>query len=100
MIHARTDYDRIQDPAVENPALLAPGCSPIAPDDPVFLIRAGDRCSTAALHAWANHLDRMGGDPEIADHVRDWAERMADWRREHGGKVPDAPHNVLRELVE
>ena len=41
MIHARVDYNRIQDPALENPSLLAGNSKPIASDEPVFLLRAG-----------------------------------------------------------
>ena len=49
MKHARDDYNHIQDPANLIPA-----------DEPVFLIRAQDQVSGAAVRAWA-HLHRLNG---------------------------------------
>lgn len=43
MIHARSDYNRIQDPAVDDPSLLSEGSTPIGVDEPVFLLRAKDQ---------------------------------------------------------
>lgn len=98
MIHARTDYDRIQDPALHDASLLSEGSTPFGEDEPVFLIRAKDMCGAAAVMAWADENDRMGGDPAISAHVRRWAEKMTAWRvREaDGGKMPSAPRSVLR----
>ena len=53
MIHARSDYDRIQDPAVNDPSLLSEGSTPIGEDEPVFLIRAKDKYAVMCLQAWA-----------------------------------------------
>ena len=97
MLHARTDYDRIQDPALEDPSLLAEGSSPIGEDEPVFLIRAKDKCGPKTLLAWAEELDRIGGDREISSHVRYWAAKMIIWQRDNESKIPDAPHSVLRD---
>lgn len=94
MIHARTDYNRIQDPAVSNPE-LATGGTPIAADEPVFLIRGKDACAGAALRAWADRLMEIGGDMETAEHVRMWAVRMEQWQISHGGKTPDTPGHLL-----
>ena len=50
MKHARSDYDRIQDP------------SRIIPEDePVFLLRAQDISAPAAVEKWADEHLRHGG---------------------------------------
>lgn len=105
MIHARIDYDRIQDPALSDPSLLSEGSTPIAEDEPVFLIRGRDVCAFAALAAWAEELEVQSSDNEgrvpasvceVADHVRAWSLVMRRYQREHGAKIPDAPREVLR----
>ncbi len=48
MIHARPDYNRIQDPD-----------NLIPDDEPVFLLRAKDRTAPAAVDAWANLAEIM-----------------------------------------
>jgi len=104
MIHARADYNRIQDPAVDKPS-LAPGSTPIAEDEPVFLLRARDQCAPAALLAWAYELETVaakylvGADYDdaikTATHVRNWSERMRQWGRKNGVKIPDTPEGQL-----
>ena len=88
MIHARADYNRIQDPAVDNPALLAAGTSAIAADEPVFLLRARDITSAATVRAWA-HLNRqLGGSTDAINSALYQAERMEQWA---GRKLADIP---------
>jgi hypothetical protein len=104
MIHARADYNRIQDPAVDNPSLAA-GSTPIGEDEPVFLLRARDQCAPAALLMWASQLEHAAGqcltgtDKEeaikTAEHVRDWANRMKQWGWKNGVKIPDVPEGQL-----
>ena len=58
MIHAREDYNRIQDPINE-----------IQSDEPVFLIRAQDVCAADTMRFWAAlHLSK-GGDPEMYKQI-------------------------------
>jgi hypothetical protein len=81
MKHARADYDRIQDPARLIPA-----------DEPVMLFRAQDRAAPAALRAWADENDRLGGDPGMSQKARDHADAMDAYREAHGGgKLADMP---------
>ncbi len=87
MIHARTDYDRIQDP--ENK---------IGEDEPVFLLRAKDVLAPEIVYAWAMRLDVMGGDKELVEHVKDWSSKMRKWQQDNESKVPDTPIADLREL--
>ena len=49
MIHAREDYNRIQDPAGK-----------IGEDEPVFLLRAKDSLAPAMVENWASALQASG----------------------------------------
>lgn len=78
MIHARSDYNRIQDPA-----------GLIAEDEPVFLLRAKDKLAPAILEAWARALEDAGGDKDMVNMAFDHAELMRSWQETNGSKVPD-----------
>lgn len=80
--HARSDYDRIQDPAYE-----------IGEHEPVFLIRAKDAVSGDAVRAWADLHERAGGDPAMSDCARRHAALMDDWVEK---LTADAPQGTLR----
>lgn len=77
MIHAREDYDRIQDPSDKIPD-----------DEPVFLIRAQDMISGDVLRDYSNRLERLNGDPVIIADVREHADKMDAWNIK---KMPDLP---------
>lgn len=79
MIHARDDYNRIQDPAVDNPSMLGAGSTPIAEDEPVFLIRAQDQVSAEAVRYWAYLNETSGGDYEASRLARQQANAMDAW---------------------
>lgn len=53
MIHARSDYNRIQDPALQDPRLRKEGTTPIMQDEPVFLLRAQDKTAAEVVRFWA-----------------------------------------------
>ncbi|MBD3352790.1 MAG: hypothetical protein GF364_14980 [Candidatus Lokiarchaeota archaeon] len=78
MIHARKDYDRIQDPA-----------NKIAEDEPVFLLRAKDQTAPGILMKWATELINRGGDKKMAKMVTDHAVKMVEWQEKNGCKLPD-----------
>ncbi len=80
MLHARKDYDRIQDPE-----------GLIPEDEPVFLLRAKDILAPGILIHWASELVIRGGDKEMASIVVKHAKKMIDWQEEHGCKLPDLP---------
>lgn len=88
MKHAREDYNRIQDPALHDSSLLSPGSTPIAEDEPVFLLRAQDWTAPQAVLAWARM--QQEGSP-AADLARQHAERMREWQMAHGCKMADLP---------
>lgn len=84
MLHARTDYDaRIQDSDSLIPA-----------NEPVFLIRAQDPLSEIVLKNYADLHELIGGPSELADTVREHANRMALWKNKK--ELADAPEEVLK----
>jgi hypothetical protein len=83
MKHARSDYDRIQDPE-----------GLIPEDEPVFLIRAQDKNAPAAVRAWAAIARQNGAADNIVTMATLHAERMEWWQLDHGSKTPDAPEGI------
>lgn len=77
MFHARSDYNRIQDPAGLIPA-----------DEPVFLIRAQDMTGGDAVRAWADLNDVVGGDPRASALAREQAARMDAWPKKGPADLP------------
>jgi hypothetical protein len=78
MIHAREDYNRIQDPADRIPS-----------DEPVFLIRGQDRAAPGAIEAWANLAEAYGAAPDILAAARGHAAMMREYQSACANKVPD-----------
>lgn len=78
MIHARADYNRIQDPSGK-----------IGEDEPVFLLRAKDSLAPGILMMWATELINRGGDKKMAKMVTDHAVKMVEWQEKNGCKLPD-----------
>ena len=78
MIHARGDYDRIQDPAGK-----------IGVDEPVFLVRAQDISAPATLRFWAEENHRNGGDIALSELAESTADLMEDWQKSHNAKAAD-----------
>lgn len=76
MKHARSDYDRIQDPANLIPV-----------DEPVFLLRAQDKLAWHVVKIYA-FCAELAGDHEIARISREHAKKMKEW---HVKKTPDLP---------
>jgi hypothetical protein len=68
MLHARPDYNRIQDPA-----FLIPN------DEPVFLIRGQDKLGPDTVLYWAEGNEAIGGDPELTLLARRHAGLMNRW---------------------
>jgi hypothetical protein len=81
MLHARSDYDEIQDPRPDG----------IPADEPVFLLRARDVTAPHVVEEWARGVVEAGGDPRSAAGAAAWAEAMRTWQKSHGSKVPDLP---------
>jgi hypothetical protein len=77
MLHARSDYDRIQDPA-----------GLIPQDEPVMIFRAQDSVAWLAVAYYADMLEAAGGDMEMVRICREHAKRMRYWPVK---KLPDLP---------
>ena len=80
MIHARKDYDRIQDPEGKIPE-----------GEPVFLLRAQDAVAPQVVEIWAIAAHNAGADGDIVQHAYEHAQVMRKWQAEYGSKVPDMP---------
>ena len=77
MLHARPDYNRIQDPEKKIPE-----------DMPVFLLLGKDKHASKAVRFYADEVEKDNGDPEIVRLARQHADLM-DALPEH--KSPDIP---------
>lgn len=77
MLHAREDYNRIQDPE-----------DLIPEDEPVFLLRAQDDIAARVVRYWADQAEEAGANPDIVARARAHAEKMEAWQTK---KVPDMP---------
>lgn len=79
MKHARSDYDRIQDPENKIPI-----------DEPVFLLRAQDQLACMAVMFYAE-LCRKHQAPSVAAKAKAHADAMARWPKK---KLPDVPEGA------
>lgn len=95
MIHARSDYNRIQDPAVNDPSLLSDGSTPIGDDEPVFLVRAKDQAFIDVVGAWIESHRKAGGSDQMIEAAAFHLGTALHWRSKHGTKVADAPAECL-----
>ena len=79
MLHARKDYNRIQDPENKIPK-----------DEPVFLLRGQDALAAVTLRNYADRVEnfKQKGWRKIVVATREQADRMDDW---HKNKFPDMP---------
>ena len=64
MLHARADYNRIQDPA-----------KAIPDEEPVFLLRAQDKTAAATVRHWAS----LQVNEDIAEMAMEHANLMDEW---------------------
>lgn len=84
MLHARKDYNRIQDP--ENK---------IGKDEPVFIVRAKDVFSTKAMEAWADavlfegNLQSNKGLKEMAAMIYEHIGKTIKWQNQNSCRNPD-----------
>jgi hypothetical protein len=82
MLHARPDYNRIQDPENKIPQ-----------DEPVFLLRAQDKFAPELLLRWASKMRLQAKDKVMADSMARMVEvhamKMIEWQTKNGSKDPD-----------
>lgn len=80
MKHARSDYNRIQDPAKLIPE-----------DEPVFLLRGQDKFAPQMLDHYLELMFGVVKDQKMFDLVSQLQDDMMDWQVEHRVKIPDLP---------
>jgi hypothetical protein len=87
MIHARSDYDPIQDPR-----------GLIPEDEPVILIRGQDVGALAAIDAYYDYLvnEELGIEGEFLAAIARHRNRIQRWQEIEKVKRPDAPKEALR----
>ena len=78
MIHARPDYNRIQDPL-----------GLIPENEPVFLLRATDKNAPTIVSAWADMAEANGAKADIVNAARQQAKAMTEWQEKHTAHIPD-----------
>jgi hypothetical protein len=90
MIHARDDYNRMQDPALEDPSMLSEGSTAIGTDEPVCLFRAQDKHMVAVLQAYRSQVELdPDADASIPYSVTEHIYRVKQWQARNGCKTPD-----------
>lgn len=80
MIHARKDYDPIQDPR-----------NKIAEDEPVILFRAKDKWFLFILWFYILILTITGGQKEMIESLKNHSTLSMDWQKKNKTKHPDMP---------
>ena len=88
MLHARKDYQRIQDPWEKIPE-----------DEPVFLLRGQDVLAPDVVEYWAQLLKNQGGEEQLVTAAKAQAHKMRDWQKDQKVKVPDLPEPVVNSAM-
>jgi pyrroloquinoline quinone (PQQ) biosynthesis protein C len=61
-----------------------------ADDEPVFVLRAHDRCAPKTIRLWADFAESQGVTPTKVAEAREVARQMERWSESGGGaKWPD-----------
>jgi len=96
MIHAREDYNNLQELEKK-----------IGKDEPVFIVRAHDKFAPLVMITWANAMMEIGmqhikvqhpsGEDilNMAEKVYKHAKLTLEWQGKHGSKIPDLPKIVI-----
>ena len=87
MRHARTDYDRIQDPD-----------NKIPDNEPVLLFRGQDKHSLAIAYEYLRLLEESGGQPEMKRALQKQIKRIEAWQKTVKCKEPDMPKDAVLEF--
>lgn len=87
MLHARNDYSHIQDPTGRIPA-----------GEPVFLLRGSDVLAPATLLHWCSLANAAGVKSDMVNSAIEHQEKMVEWQRANGSKVPDMPEGAMEAM--
>lgn len=66
-----------------------PTLKKVAPDEPIFVLRAQDQLAPLVLGYWIEMAKADGTPQEKLDEAEKCQDAMILWGREHGTKVPD-----------
>jgi len=88
MLHARKDYQRIQDPLTKDSKDSGNGKG-IPKDEPVFLLRAHDELFVPMLEHYAVLARFAGCSPTMVQMVRQHVETAKLYQIAHPPKTPD-----------
>lgn len=61
----------------------------VGEDEPVFVLRAQDRCAQGAVRDWAKRATGIGAPEKKVESATDCAFSMGTWGQTHETKVPD-----------
>lgn len=89
MIHARQDYQRIQDPDNKIPM-----------NEPVFLLRGQDILAPEVIAFWNMLYKRRGGDPNVVKLVEAHIEKIEEYQKINPIKLADIPVKTEPDLIE
>lgn len=84
MIHAREDYNRIQDPELKIPE-----------NEPVFLIRGQDKIAPQVVSIWADLAEIAGAEQNIINAARNHVLKMKEWQNKINVKIPDMEEKFI-----
>jgi hypothetical protein len=91
MIHARKDYDSIQDARLRQDGGI--------PQDEPVMFRAQDCLAPSVLSHYAWLLKNAKVDQHMIDAVLLQERKMREWQRIHRVKLPDMPEEAVPEEV-
>lgn len=83
MLHAREDYNAIQDGRKLEDKNRIPG------NEPVFLLRAQDKLSADIVDIWANCAKAEGAKLDIVNQAKEHANKMREWQMNVKCKTPN-----------
>jgi hypothetical protein len=63
--------------------------STLREDEPFFILRAQDSFAPEVVELWAFTAKMRGSSQKKVEAARACAERMREWQKEHGSKIPD-----------
>jgi hypothetical protein len=60
-----------------------------ADDEPIFVLCGRDRLALDAVRYWASIAREHGAPAEKFGDALELADRMEQWQKDHGSKIPD-----------
>jgi hypothetical protein len=61
----------------------------VGDDEPIFVVRAHDRCAPGTIRDWARRAHALGAPDEKVKSAMECAVDVELWQRDNGCKTPD-----------